>query len=53
MKCDSEAVQENRLHCRRLFEQRKNVYEGDLRKINDEVGSYGTEVKMDLMYSMF
>jgi len=53
MKYDNEVVEENRLECRRLIEQRKTFYEDYLRKINDELGSDGTEVKMDVMYSMF
>ena len=53
MKYDNEVVEENRLECRRLIEQRKNLYEDHLRQIDEEVGSYGTEVKMDVMYSMF
>ena len=53
MKYDNEVVEENRLECRRLIEQRKTFYEDYLRKINDELGSDATEVKMDVMYSMF
>jgi len=53
MKSDNEADEENRLQCRRLLEQRKQLYEEDLRKIENELGRDGTEVKMDVMYSMF
>jgi len=53
MKCENDAVKQTRLECRRLLEQRKNLYEDHLRQIDEEVGSYGTEVKMDVMYSMF
>jgi len=53
MKCENDAVKQTRLECRRLHVQRKNVYEDHLRQIDEEVGSYGTEVKMDVMYSMF
>jgi len=53
MKCENDAVEQNRLECRRLIEQRKNLYEDHLREIDEELGRHGTEVKMDVMYSMF
>jgi hypothetical protein len=49
LKSENAAVEENRLESRR----RKNLYEEHLQQIDEELGRDGTEVKMDVMYSMF
>jgi len=38
---------------RRLCKQLKEVYEDTIRKIDDELGSDGTEVKIGVTWAMF
>jgi len=49
MECDNEAIEENETECHLLVRQRKKLYEDELKRIDDEIGTDGTEVKMGVM----